>query len=428
MQPINWPIEALNIVPPIIFIVLIVAFPLIGLAAGWKRAAFWGGGNLLFYIIGLLIWRFAGAAIIAPFKDKIIELIQQLVEGLVVTDQLIASILAPVWFLIWMFASEIILLINYYAWYKRVTGLKKIGIQDKKTGKIKKQYTKVSPKAGTVGYKVGNRIGGVLLLGALTVPTSMAFTQTMYCALTSSTTRKANNLSDNLYKGIEKLNDGPFNWLSFMPTSCHDFDAIYAGFAAMSTEVEITYIDPQTQEEKTVTGNIIQVAEEAIGASVTEIMTDFGEGTQPSKQDIGNTVNAVGDVWNQLNQQAPEVLESIFNSGNATELVGQMLNIGVEETFEIDDTTFNNIFAEETGFLDQILTEFQSESHSIGGVVINDITPIVTSQECIDNLSNIFLDKIDTSGLSGSDEEKAAKEAAIKETMDGILKILFQAK
>ena len=51
----TWPMDSLAIIAPIIFIVLLILFPIIGLLAGWKRAAFWGGGNFLFFVIGLII-------------------------------------------------------------------------------------------------------------------------------------------------------------------------------------------------------------------------------------------------------------------------------------------------------------------------------------------------------------------------------------
>ena len=104
----NYPLQQLAIIGPVLFIVLMVAFPVIGVFGGWKRAAYWGGGNFVFYIIGLLIWKYTSGGIV--------NLIKPLLENLAPQADLskvAISIAAPVFFLMILLIANLLLLINY---------------------------------------------------------------------------------------------------------------------------------------------------------------------------------------------------------------------------------------------------------------------------------------------------------------------------
>lgn len=404
----NWPIEALNIIPPIIFIVLVIAFPLIGLAAGWKRAAFWGGGNLLFYLIGLMIWRFAGEAIVTPILAKLKELLAQFLGDKELTPQLAASLLAPVWFLLWMMVSELILLINYYAWYKKVVGLKKIAIKDKKTGKIKKQYTKVSSKAGTVGYKVGNRLGGVALLGVLTLPTTIAFTQLAYCGVTSSATRKNNNLSANIYKGLLKLSEGPFGWLTYSTQSCRDFDAAYSALILMNAQIGDEGKDIITYMEEDVFGGIEDIME--------GIQTMDEGGPSAGKDEVVEAINTFADNWNTLVEEYPEEISAVFSSPNAIDLVQQFIPPIEDTILTIDSDNIDDIVGD-NGYINTLIQEYFSEESGIIQVQQVEIT-----EEAYNSFTDFFINMITFEGTDTEIEEN--KEKATN-SMKDIISLLF---
>ncbi len=406
MQPINWPIEALNIVPPIIFIVLIVAFPLIGLAAGWKRAAFWGGGSLLFYVIGLLIWRFAGVAIVTPILNMLKDLLKEFLGDKELTPQLAVSLLAPVWFILFMAVSELILLINYYAWYKRVVGLKKIGVQDKKTGKIKKQYIKVNPKAGTVGYKVGNRLGGFAMLGLLTLPTTIAFTQAIYCGVTSSSTRTNNKLSANIYKGLLKLSEGPFGWLTYSTQTCRDFDAAYSALVLMNSQIGDK--DIMSYIEQDITNNIKDVM-----AGIQEM--DIGQ--TGGEEDVAESINNLAESWNTLVDAYPDEIGAVFSSSNAVELVKQFMPEDVASELIIDSTNIDNIEAIMNDLIPQYI------SGSIGGKEIEPLKQIEITEESFNSFTTFFVDLITFNG--GSEEEIEELKEVTANSMKDIISLVF---
>lgn len=421
INAINWPIQTLAVLPAVVFIILMIAFPIIGLFAGWKRGLYWGGGTLLFYLIGLLIWRFAGVAIIAPFKDQLTQWIQEIADAPIeVTPELLASVAAPVWFLIMMIFGELVLVINYFTWFKKVAGLKKIKVKDPKT----KEVVKVYPNQAQInkGHGIINKLGGFAALGLLTIPTTAAFTQTLYCTMTSPTTRSENQATQDVYKFLMSMNDGPFSWLAYSSNTIHDFDAIFSALDLYTKEITITYVDDSGKTHE-VSGNIVEVIDEAIAGSVKEVMSEISETDDLVLSDLGESINEISKVWNKIEEAGGASLESLFNSENATELVGQVVNEIVEDTYTIEDDDFNALFDEETGVVTEILKEYQ-EYGTIGDVKIENINQIPTTQECIDNLVDVFMGKIDTTKLTDPENQIPVLE----ETVDGILKILFQVK
>lgn len=440
MQPIpfTYPMDSLAIIAPIIFIVLIISFPLIGFFAGWKRAAFWGGGSLLFYFIGMLIWVYAGSQVVKPIEGLIVQLLQSIegAESITIDGKLIVSVAAPIWFMFWMGISELFLLINYYAWYKRVVGLKKIKVKDSKTGKITKQYAKVNKKAGTVGYKVGNRLGGVLLLGALTVPSTIAFTQTVYYLTSTTATRSSSSLSTNLYNGLQGLSDGPFNWATYYPSTGEDYDSIFSAMSLINKE--ITYKDPETGAETTT--DMMTYVEDVIGKGVTDLITTVGsvgqeteEGHEVTSKDVADDLSAVAGYWNDLVNQCEDEVTAIFNSENVTEAVNQIIGPIIESTINpeqeggllpVSEETYETLFGEDSLF--QSYVDDYINKKEIGGNPVEPFVQIEVPQQTIDTMTDLFLDFIDTTLLEEAGIE--GYEQTITNSIKNILNLLFLPK
>ncbi len=385
----NYPIESLAIVAPVIFVILVVAFPLIGVLAGWKRAAYWGGGNFIFYILGLIIWVLAGNAIAAALKPMITNLLSSLVQGLTVTDQLIASVISPVWFILFMAVSELILLINYYAWYKKVVGLKKIQVKTK-NGMVK-QYAKVNKKADTVGYKVGNKLGGAALLGILTLPTTMAFTQVIYNGTTSASTRAKNGFSSGLYNGLLNISTGPFSWLAYSPQTCYDFDALFSALALINVTVPGG-------------GTLLNYIETTVPSEIQTIMENISSET---KEQAGEAVEDLVLTWNTLVEDYPNEISGLFSSPNAIDLVKQMMP---EQTFEIVDedpiTTMQDLVAE------------YEATGEIGGIKIGDLNQITITEEGFNSFTDFFYDLIEIKATDVNPDD-------VKNCMKDIISIIF---
>lgn len=166
----QYPLQQLVYIAPILFIVMMIGFPIIGVFSGWKRAAYWGGGNILFYLIAIIIWVCANQSIC----NSITQLINNIIGGKLpinINTKIVSSLIAPIFFLIVVLLGNSILLINYYAWFKRVVGLSKYktikkksssGVVTKKVVLIENNYSKK--------YKIMNMLIGGVGMGALMAP------------------------------------------------------------------------------------------------------------------------------------------------------------------------------------------------------------------------------------------------------------------
>lgn len=416
INAINWPIDMLAVLPPLVFIVLIIAFPIIGVLAGWKRGLYWGGGTLLFYLLGMIIWRFAGVAIIAPFKDKIIELIKPIVGDVTITDKLLASVAAPVWFILIMFLGELILLINYYTWFKKKAGLKKIKVKDPKTKEVIKVYPDHNVKIQTTGRAIANRLGGFASLGLLMVPSTVAFTQTLYCATTSPTTRATNETSGNVYDFLNKMNDGPFNWLSFYPNTVHDYDAMFSAIALMN----ITVIDPTTGEPADVVTAIENVIDEEM-TGITEGIQALDEGDPNAPKIIADSINGISALWNQIaGGENAEMASALFSSSNAIDMIDQMINLE-DVSATVDSSNFDKLFGE-AGKVNEWIDSYIN-TKKIEGEAIDEIIPININEESFNTFTDFFMGFVDIDE-TGAPEGVSYTEEVTKSVKD-ILGLLF---
>jgi len=228
-----------NCIAVLIFVILIIAFPIIGAKAGWKKAAYWGGSNLVFYIIGTLIYRFAGTNIATSLAPKFLEIFTKMgFQGLTV-DQVLAftkSLIGPALFLVVFIGGNLILLINYYAWFKKVSGISREGYAKKIVKRAKKNTTvakidkndkkvikyKVTEadlvKVQSKGYKGLNRAVGCFGLWFAMIPSTIALSQAVIYTTSSQATRRGDTIWHSIgkwsYKVLNTVNTKA-SWFSF---------------------------------------------------------------------------------------------------------------------------------------------------------------------------------------------------------------------
>lgn len=396
----NYPIETLNIIAPILFIVMLIGFPIIGVFGGWKRAAFWGGGNFLFYIIGLLIIRFGGVGIANSLQGLIKTLLPKNLIAEADILNISRSLIAPVIFIITLFLGNIILVINYYAWFKRIAGLKKykkVKKEDKK-GKITKVKIQVQHKQSTK-YKVINMVVGGVGMGALMLPTTIGFTQATYYLTTSTSTRAASKFSDGLYQGLEKMNR-QINWFSYYEdgkSGC-DFDAIWSGLKIFNQEITITYINGSGQEV-TVTDTATEVIKDVVSEGIPVIIEEIKKYDGKAPEKIINALNNFTKSWNQIVDQLGNDIYGLFSSVNLIETVGNMIK-GDLTGFSLNDEDMKN-FAEAGNIYDILVAGYES-----GKVVIGDkeyeivkAKSIQASAEAVNKIEDVLKSMIDSSEI-----------------------------
>lgn len=347
-----YPLPQLNIIAPIIFIVLICLIPLLGLLAGWKRAAFWGGGFLLFYIIGLIVWSIAGISISSKLSALITDLLNKMFPQLQIEEPLpaefVKSVLTPFYFLVVMIIAWILLMINYYAWYKKVTGLRKVVVVDKKTKKKHKEFSKLNKNHDKKWYKAVYRLGGFAIMGVTTFPTTLAFTQFAYVATTTTALRQENKLSNSVYEKLYPLASSGFSKVCyFKEDTLLDYDSLLSVVSMLGKTVNVG------GDQVAVTDVIIQ----GIGSGISEI---FNSLEQPDilstptidsydiptrqasitipKEMLGfsktwTAVEGLALYWNAIFVQYETQMTSFFKSLNVLPAVNKILKPYIIEKF-----------------------------------------------------------------------------------------------
>lgn len=399
----NYPLEQLAIVAPILFIVLMVAFPLIGVLAGWKRAAYWGGGNFVFYVIGMLVWRFTSGGIVNLFAP----LIQSLIPGNPDITKIAASVAAPVFFLIIFLVGNLLLLLNYYIWAKRVMGLKKykkVKKEDPKTHKVTK--IKVQAQAQhSKGYKVMNRVVGGVGMGLLMVPSTIGLTEATFFATTSATTRKNNALANNLYNMLIDF-DQKVSWFSYYgKNTAKDYDALFAGLSMKSKTID-TWYNPKTGKEEPASG--IDALSKTLDYGISEIVNvTFDEEGTPDK--MAKAADEMVKSWNSIMESELSTdMEALFNSENATEIVKDILGIETQETLDSGEVQhYIEMFDSAVDIYQQMAKE----------------TPIKVdvSQEAYDNIIDAVVSCWEFTG-----DNPTQDKADMRDSVNSLLDILFK--
>jgi len=370
----TYPMDGLAVIAPILFMVMIIGFPLIGLAVGWKRALYWGAGNLVFYIIGLIIWKTAGGAI----GVKIAEFLKQ-IESLKDVDasKLATSVAAPIFLLIILLIGNLLLLINYYAWFKKVAKIKADIAARKAIKAFKKECKekgKKLPKVITVktkdgikvtekpyGVRAGNRVIGLVAMPLLMTPVIASFTQAILYTTTSATTRANHKFAQGLYNSLVKT-DKNVSWFSYYNgTTAEDLDSLFSGLELSNKEIEAKlYVDDPNSSEQIevvvnqdggkptalnlITNNITSIISDEVVPALqkfdkdeaitlyteTFIATggDEAAATKAVNDSLGTSsqpINKLSGTWNYLVDTCKLQLQTFFNSSNITELLKDII-------------------------------------------------------------------------------------------------------
>lgn len=345
-----YPLPQLNIIAPIIFIVLICLIPLLGLLAGWKRAAFWGGGFLLFYIIGLIVWSIAGISISSKLSALITDLLNKMFPQLQIEEPLpaefVKSVLTPFYFLVVMIIAWILLMINYYAWYKKVTGLRKVVVVDKKTKKKHKEFSKLNKNHDKKWYKAVYRLGGFAIMGATTFPTTLAFTQFAYVATTTTALRQENKLSNSVYEKLYPLASSGFSKVCyFKEDTLLDYDSLLSVVSMLGKTVnvggeEVTVTDVIMQGIGTGISNIFSSLTQ-IDLTLPEPVVDEENLTLTVTIEAGNfnfnstwsAVTSLATYWNAIFTQYKTQMTSFFKSLNVLPAVNKIIKPFIVKIF-----------------------------------------------------------------------------------------------
>lgn len=399
----NYPLEQLAIVAPILFIVLMVAFPLIGVFAGWKRAAYWGGGNFVFYVIGMLVWRFTSGGIVNLFAP----LIQSLIPGNPDITKIAASIAAPVFFVIIFLVGNLLLLLNYYIWVKRVMGLKKykkVKKEDPKTHKVTKIKVQVQAQHSK-GYKVMNRVVGGVGMGLLMVPSTIGLTEATFFATTSASTRKNNALANNLYNMLIDF-DQKVSWFSYYgKNTAKDYDALFAGLSMKSKTID-TWYNPKTGEEEPASG--IDALSKTLDYGISEIV-DVTLKQGGTAKEMAEAADEMVKSWNSIMESELSTdMEALFNSENATEIVKDILGIETQETLD-------------SGEVQHYIEMFDSAIDIYQQMAKETPIKVDVSQEAYDNIIDAVVSCWEFNG-----DNPTQDKADMRDSVNSLLDILFK--
>ncbi|XQP55828.1 MAG: hypothetical protein ACOQNY_00300 [Mycoplasmoidaceae bacterium] len=403
----NFPAQGLAIIGPILFIVLMIAFPVIGVFGGWKRAAYWGGGNLVFYLLGLGIWAGAHAALGNAMLGWLSSVIPDFPADKL--KDFASSITAPIFFLIVVVAGNLFLLLNYYFWFKRVAKIRRKDDQanlDNNTLPSKK-YRIISMVAGGVGMPV------------LMLPTTLSATQAAMFVTTSAATRKNNAFANGLYNGLAKLSES-FGGLSYygITKSAEDFDALWAAQGLTKTLDEpIPSPSGGTPLTGTVQEVMGQVFQDGIGNIVTKVTTPGTK--EETETNVANSINGLTGSWNAIIEAAGSTLIPLFESESFTKVIKDVF--GDYPTSEITKDEINNYFGEGKIF-DVVYTAY-IENGEIQGIPFDDINQVSVSTKCIDNIQDA-LETFYTFSADVTSDEQTLFTSKVRL----IIELMFKAK
>ena len=335
-----YPMSSLAVIAPIIFFVLLAAFPLIGVFGGWKRAAYWGGGNFVFYCIGLIIWAAAGSSIVSKLESLVRNMISSLGDKGDITN-LIKPLVGVLFFLIVVFLANIILVINYYAWAKKVMKIK----QDKEKWANKPNMSQAQAQARTK-YNIINKVCGGVGMTALMFPTLLVGTSVVCVATTSVNTR--DGFTASFHDWLMSCSDG-MGGFSYLPNGAgRDIDAMFSTLSL--TSKKITYIDVSGE---TVEKTALEALTDTFSNGISGIVDATKETSKtPTEQVAGveESMNKFAVSWNSIVDQAGSDVGAVFSSDNMAGLVKSV--IGDDKSFEVTAGNYENFTKRFEQFVD----------------------------------------------------------------------------
>ena len=191
----------LGLIPAILLLVFVIALPVVGYFAGYKRALYWSVGNMLFIFLGWAIWAGAGESICQGFvgmfgfsEDAIADIMPIMV-----------ATVAPIWYIIFILIGNFVLLILWYSLFKWLLRLTK-------KQKTKHFKDKDSLKAEVSFFKRNQILsrslgGGIMFLSFL--PIASTFTESFYAFTVSAQQREEDGFVNGMYKfahGVSNIN------------------------------------------------------------------------------------------------------------------------------------------------------------------------------------------------------------------------------
>lgn len=418
----NYPLQQLVYIAPILFLIMMVAFPIIGVFGGWKRAAYWGGGNFIFYIIGMLIWTFANKSMAGGVDDFIKGIIGGKIDG--DFSKIAASVLAPIFFVGVIFVANIFLVINYYAWFKRVAGLSKYKTVKKtnKNGTVIKTKVMVQHNYSTK-YKVMNMVVGGVGMGALMLPTTFAMTNALFFTTTSYRTRANSKFASKIYDATAST-DYKIDWFSYYSNttdSAADFDALFAALDMMNTKIHFKSPHSDKEKDTDIIGALSDTLNEGLGDIYQSIAYNNDEGTDVVKE----AYRGLATSWNDLIKQAGILpLTMLFNSANAAQVFAQIVTASADaKDLALDHQKIEKYYKGDTSLFAQMIDLYYK------GELEPKITKrIDVNQESydhmVDALYKCYVFKDDDPAYQDPEVLKADQEI-FHDRMDDLLFILF---
>lgn len=335
----NYPIQSLTFIAPLFFMLLMLGIPVVGVFAGWKRAAYWGGGTFFFFLLGVIIWKAGGQGM----SNAVVNLLNNWLNGTgaTITSKLAASLAAPFIFLIITLIGEIILIINYYTWFKRVSGIKK-DIEIKKQYKQQKAKKKKLPKNAkgwsamqlTTKGKIINMACGGAGMALLIAPSSVAFTQALMYTTTSVSTRANSKFSSALYNSLQGT-AAAFSWMSYYGNADtgKDYESLFGLLALSNQQVTYTYYDA-TGNLQTGTGSIAEAMTNVISGGIQTVIKQTTEGGDTKEEKVTAAETSITNFahqWNGLIANNQDPVNAVFGSENVSDVLKTVIGTNVKE-------------------------------------------------------------------------------------------------
>jgi len=406
-----YPFDSLAIITPKIFFILLIAFPLIGFFAGWKRALYWGGGNFVFYIIGLVIWKLAGIPIAQALEPIVKNVLGDRVAAADLS-QLVNSVVTPAFFLFIILVANLVLVICYYAFAKRLLGLKKAQKQEKedyKKYKVDDKKLKALDDKKVYNKKWFNRLVGSISLGALMLPITLTTTQAVAMMTTNTKTRQNNSFTSGLYNGLQGVS-GSMWWFSFYngQNTGKDYDALFSLIAL--NQSTLTYTDPVsgesvTADPVTATSTVLSKGMDNV-IKTTKSATDFSSDKVDA---VTSAINGLSYSWDDIMNKCGGDLTTLFNSSGITKVIETLICEKAGSKIVADENLIKNLTDSEsvyTKMLEAYTTpkpdgKYWIEDEDGGKHKITPIQKIIeTSREAFDNIVQSIYSMYDVSKLN----------------------------
>lgn len=380
----NYPIPGLGVIAPIIFFVLLAVNIITGVFGGWKRSLYWGGGNFVFYCIGLGVW--------AGCKNAVATKLQPLIQNLLHNDQLdFTKIIQPIAGLIFFFGilliANLILLICWLTFAKKLLKIKseKKAWKDegalKKQGKLKEAQLSARTKKGVI-----NKVCGGVAMTALMAPSLLVGTSIVSYATTSVATRQKGSFIDNFHSWLVNTNN-VMGGFSYVNGAGEKFDALFSGLNLINKK--ITVKDENDNEVET---DVFSALEKTFGEGVSNLTANTSkvklDDAESIQTNIVDPLQTISDNWNAIIDQAGDDVSTILSDGDVTEILKGFIDDDVKiQDLTIDQLTGEGAFAKGSTF-DTIVDAYIEGKMVVGDDTIEfpDIQQLPVGEESYNNI------------------------------------------